>query len=71
MNTQIMVLTDHELDTVSGGMANTGVGKEFQKPPITAGSGNSGLLGFVEQLAGVVVAGTKDGFLFGPLGTII
>jgi hypothetical protein len=70
MNTQITLLSDDTLDVVTGGMQYDGRANVFKKPPITGGGGDS-LLGFVEQLAGVVVAGTKDGLLFGPLGTLI
>jgi hypothetical protein len=54
-------LSDDALDAVSGGYANNGVGQLFETPKITGGSGNNSILGFVEQVAGVVVSGAKLG----------
>jgi hypothetical protein len=69
MNTRITLLSDDTLDVVTGGMMYDGRANVYKKLPNPGGDGN-GFLSLLEGIVGVAVAATKDGLLFGPLGTL-
>lgn len=57
MNTQIDLLSDDELDTVSGGMANNGVGKQFEVPQNRTHGGTSKDSGWIDAALAFTVGG--------------